>query len=152
MTLVVHSSQLPVTAGVLFEFHRDVANLGRISPPIPRFELIGEPKPTELGDEQTFRLSLGPVGVRWRALVTRVDPGRLIEDTQLDGPFRSWRHQHRFSNEGEGSRLTDAVSFRLIPTRAGEFAEWLLVRPGIRLMFAWRHWKTRRLLTGSRTR
>jgi ligand-binding SRPBCC domain-containing protein len=114
--------------------------------------MISELKPAQLGDEQTFRLSLGPVGVTWRALITRTDPGRLIEDIQLDGPFRSWRHQHRFSSEGEGGRLTDVVAFRLIPTGAGEFVEWLLVRPGIKLMFVWRHWKTRRLLTGASLR
>lgn len=131
----------------LFEFHRDVENLAKISPPVPRFELLSAPKPSELGDEQTFRLSVGPLRVTWRALVTRFDEGLLLEDTQVSGPFREWRHQHRVSTESGGeSRLTDVVAFRAIPGAPGAFLEFLFIRPGIKAMFIWRHWKTRRAL------
>ncbi|MBA4179025.1 MAG: hypothetical protein C0506_00395 [Anaerolinea sp.] len=150
MTLVVHTSRFPVPPDILYDFHRDVRNLARISPPIPRFTLLSEPKPTEPGDEQVFRLAVGPLGLTWRARVTRVEPGRLIEDTQIAGPFLAWRHQHRVAADGAGSRLTDAVAFRAIPTPPGEFIEWLLIRPGIKAMFIWRHWKTRATLAALR--
>ena len=143
MTLVLHSSHFDVSAGELFEFHRDARNLGLISPPVPRFELLSEPDLSEEGDEQLFRLSVGPFGTNWKARITRLAPGRLIEDTQESGPFLRWRHQHRVSGEGAGSRLTDVVAFRALPTPIGEFVESLLVRPGIKLMFLWRHRKTR---------
>jgi ligand-binding SRPBCC domain-containing protein len=150
MTLVSHSSTFPVTPEALFEFHCDVQNLAVISPPLPRFALLSAPKTTELGDEQVFRLSLGPIGANWRARVTRFEPVRLIEDVQLSGPFRRWRHQHRVTAVGAGeSRLTDVVAFRAIPTAAGAFIEYLLIRPGIKAMFIWRHWKTRKALRGA---
>ncbi len=152
MTLVVHTSHFEVSAAELFAFHRDVRNLGRISPPVPRFELLSEAAPSEVGQLQSFRLSIGPFGAAWLALVTRVEPNRLIEDTQLSGPFLAWRHQHRMAEEGTGSRLTDAVSFRAVPTRAGEFLEFLFVRPGIKLMFIWRHRKTRIALSAADSR
>ena len=47
---------------------------------------------------------------------------------------------------GEGARLTDTVSFRLLPTVVGEFVEYWTVRPALQLMFLWRHRKTRVLL------
>ena len=152
MTLVVHSSRFTVSATELFAFHRDVRNLSTISPPIPRFELLSDPKLTEVGDEQSFRLSVGPFEATWEALVTKVETDRLIEDTQLSGPFLSWRHQHRMAEDGAGSRLTDAVSFRAIPTPAGEFLEYVFVRPGIKLMFRWRHRKTRAAFAAARCR
>ncbi len=152
MTLVVHSSHFEVSAAELFAFHQDVRNLGRISPPVPRFELLSEAMPSEVGQLQSFRLSVGPVGATWLALVTRVEPNRLIEDTQLAGPFLAWRHQHRMAPEGAGSRLTDAVSLRAIPTPVGEFLEFLFLRPGIKLMFIWRHRKTRLALAASDSR
>ena len=148
MTVVVRSSTYRVPPARLFAFHQDVANLGRISPPVPRFTPISAPSPTRAGDLQEFTLGLGPLKVRWAARVTRFDEGRLLEDVQERGPFRQWRHQHRVSPAAEGSRLTDVVVFRALPTRAGAFAEWLLLAPGIHAMFAWRHWKTRQLLDG----
>ena len=150
MTLVIHSSHFDASSDDLFEFHRDARNLTRISPPIPRFELLSEPGRSEAGNEQTFRLSIGPFGSTWNAKITRLAPGRLLEDTQTSGPFLRWRHQHRVSQDEAGSRLTDVVAFRALPTPAGEFVEYFLVRPGIKLMFVWRHWKTRAALATAR--
>jgi len=146
VTLVVRSSTYPVPPERLFAFHQDVENLARISPPVPRFTLLSAPTPTRAGDRQEFTLGVGPLRVRWTAHVTRFEEGRLLEDVQERGPFRRWRHQHRVAPAPGGSRLTDAVAFRAIPTPAGEFLEWLLVAPGIHAMFAWRHWKTRQAL------
>jgi len=150
MTLVVYSSRFDVPAAKLYSFHLDASNLGAISPPLPRFELQTEPKQSELGDEQRFRLSIGPLGTKWNARITQLRPVSLIEDTQQAGPFLRWRHQHRISADGFASRLTDVVSFRLLPTRGGEILEYFLVRPGIVAMFAWRHWKTRSALAAER--
>lgn len=148
VTLVIYSSPFAASAEDLFAFHLDASHLAAISPPIPRFELQTAPKLSELGDEQCFRLSIGPFGTTWRARITQVRRPDLIEDTQESGPFLRWRHQHRMAREGSGSRLTDVVAFRLLPTPAGEFLEYVLVRPGILAMFAWRHWKTRAALRG----
>lgn len=147
MTVVRWSSHLDTTPEALFAFHADVQNLARISPPFPPFTLVSPPTPTREGDLQVFRLGWRALGIEWRARITRVEEGRLIEDTQERGPFLRWRHQHRFLPEGSGARLTDVVSFRLLPTAAGEFLEWLLVRPAIATMFAYRHRVTRRALS-----
>lgn len=75
----------------------------------------------------------------------------MMEDVQERGPFRKWRHQHRVHGEGDGARLTDVVSFRMLPTPVGEFLEYWLVRPMLIGMFAYRHRRTRALLTHSKS-
>jgi ligand-binding SRPBCC domain-containing protein len=146
MTLVLKSSRFDVSAETLFAFHLDAENLARISPPWPPIAMVSSPKPTAVGDVQVFRVGPWPVSQTWQARITRLVPGRLLEDTQESGPFVRWRHQHRVAREGPGSRLTDVVSFRLLPTPAGAFIEYYLVRPAFIAMFAWRHRRTRRLL------
>jgi ligand-binding SRPBCC domain-containing protein len=147
MTAVRFRSRLSVSPEQLFDFHADVQNLRRISPPLPPFRLVaGGGRPTREGDLQVFRLGWDRLGVTWEASITRVVPGRLIEDTQLRGPFPRWRHQHRFIPAAGGAVLEDAVAFRLLPTPVGEFVEWLLVRPTLLAMFWWRHRRTRNLL------
>ncbi len=151
MTLVVYSSWIPASADDLFEIHMDAANLAAISPPFPPFRLLTAPKRAEAGDLQVMRLGFGRLSVEWHARVSRIVPGRLLEDVQERGPFRKWRHQHRCIAEGSGSRLTDAVSFRLLPTVVGEFVEYWTVRPLLVGMFAYRHRRTRALLPHSKS-
>ena len=147
MTLVTYSSVFDATVEELFDFHADVTNLARISPPFPRFELLSNATESHEGDAQVFRLSVGVLGTTWHARLTRVRRPYLIEDVQEAGPFRAWRHQHRISPEGDGrARLKDVVSFRLLPTPMGEFIEYFLVRPGILGMFALRHRRTAAIL------
>jgi hypothetical protein len=146
MTLVTHSSWFPVSADELYRFHADPRNLAKISPPFPRLSLVGAAGVAQEGDVQDIRLSIGPLCVYWKARITVVREGRLIEDVQESGPFSRWRHQHRVAAERDGSCLTDAIAFRLLPTAAGEFVEYLLVRPALIAMLAYRHRATRRLL------
>ncbi len=146
MTLVIKSSRFDASPEELFAFHLDPGNLARISPPWPPFVMVTPPKQTEAGDVQVFRIGRGPLARTWRARITRIEPGRLLEDTQESGPFRRWRHQHRVERDGAGSRLTDVVAFRLLPTPVGAFLEFWLVRPALLAMFAWRHRRTRALL------
>lgn len=146
MTRVSFSTHFDVPAEELFAFHMNAENLAKISPPVPPFKMLSEPKVSAEGDEQVFRLGYGKLGVNWHARLTRVEPPALIEDTQERGPFLRWRHQHRVAPDGNGSRLTDVVSFRAIPTVVGEALEYVLVRPGLWAMFFWRHRRTKQLL------
>ena len=146
MTRVAYRTRLDARPDELFEFHMNTENLAAISPPWPPFRVVSEPKRAEPGDLQVFRLGAGPVATTWEARVTRVVPGRLLEDVQETGPFRSWRHQHQFLPDGDGAVLADVVEFRMLPTVVGEFVEYFVVRPAILGMFAWRHRRTRKLL------
>ncbi|MEU3650955.1 SRPBCC family protein [Lentzea sp. NPDC034063] len=65
-----------------------------------------------LGDTVTFEAR--HFGVRWRmtALITAFEaPGRFV-DEQVSGPFRHWRHEHRFEPDGNGGTIMrDLVDF-----------------------------------------
>jgi ligand-binding SRPBCC domain-containing protein len=130
----------------VYAFHSDVSNFPRISPPFAPVEVVAAPNPTQTGDPQHFVLRLGLVRVAWTARITRMVPDRLIEDVQERGPFRAWRHQHRITPTGNGSRLTDVIVFRLFPGWPGELAEYWSVRPALLVMLWWRHRRTRQLI------
>lgn len=149
MTKVRYSSTFDCSQEELFEFHSDVRALGQLGPPGQRFTLFSEPKRTEMADVQEFEIGSGPIGFRWVAEVTMFDPPRLLEDTQLSGPFRRWRHQHQIFAEGDGARLTDVIAFRFFPTPLGGLLEWLTLKPLLTGMFWYRHRKTRTLLRES---
>ena len=148
MTTVRYASEVPTSAYRLFEFHVDARNLPAITPAFPPFSLLTPPKRSEAGDRQRFRIGWERLGSTWEADVVRVVEGRLVEDVQVRGPFRRWRHRHEFADLGSNSALLrDTVSLRLIPTAAGKFAEYFLVRPLVVALFRYRHRKTRQAFT-----
>lgn len=140
------SSIIRTSQQALFAFHRDAANLPRISPPLPRVRVIAASTPLCEGDLQRIELRFGVVHVPWAARITKLAEPTLIEDVQASGPFRRWRHRHRVAAHPQGAMLTDEIVFRLIPTPFGEFTEYWLVRPALLAMLWWRHRQTRRLL------
>jgi len=44
---------------------------------------------------------------------TEFEKDVLFVDEQQSGPFTSWRHEHRFIPENDGTRLVDTIDFAL---------------------------------------
>lgn len=72
-------------------------------------------------------------GVRWRmtSRIVEFDPPERFVDEMIRGPFRSFRHQHRFEALGAGTRMTDVITFR---TPLAFLTEWPIGRYLRRLM------------------
>lgn len=64
------------------------------------------------GEEVTWQAR--HFGVRWRmtSRIVEFDPPRCFVDEMVRGPFRSFRHEHRFEARGAGTRMTDVITFR----------------------------------------
>ena len=67
----------------------------------------------KIGPGESVTWSARHFGVRWRMTSTisaYERPVRFV-DEQVRGPFRSWRHEHRFEERAGGTRMTDVVDF-----------------------------------------
>lgn len=88
--------------------------------------------PIGLGEEVTFRARhLG----RWWQLTSRIfalEPPARFVDEQVRGPFRWFRHEHRFDPEGPGTRMTDTWEHELRWGVVGRLVDALVVRHVIR--------------------
>jgi ligand-binding SRPBCC domain-containing protein len=127
------------------DFHARSASLSAITPPPVVVRVHRAPARLEDGDEMEFTLWLGPLLVRWLARIENVSPAGFT-DRQLRGPFQSWAHHHAFlSVEETTTAVVDEIelSVRRHPL-------WGLVGLGmwlsLPLLFAYRGWKTCRLL------
>lgn len=147
-----HSFQTLAPLAEVVDFHRRGESLAAITPPGMPMRFLG-PLPERLseGDTMTFQLWIGPVPVTWKARIESAvlskEPGEQgFLDRQLEGPFRSWVHHHRFlpADRG-GAQVLDEIEaqVRLHPLWGPVgLAMWI----GLPLLFAYRGWKTRRLL------
>ena len=45
--------------------------------------------------------------------ITEFEPPHRFVDEMVRGPFGAFRHEHRFDRQGDGTRMTDVVRFRM---------------------------------------
>ena len=143
-----HTFHVDAPISAVFDFHQQPAALQAITPPPLRVRL--DPGPLRLGegDEMAFVLLLGLLPIRWQARIQDVTPTGFT-DCQIAGPFSMWEHRHIFTQHGTGTLITDQIqaSFKpgFLPGMVGRMM-WL----GLPVLFAFRGWKTRRILSSSR--
>lgn len=140
-----HRFEVNAPLAAVAEFHARSASMGAITPPPVVVRIHSAPVLLDDGDEMDFTMWLGPLPVRWLARIEDVNPTGFT-DRQVLGPFQEWIHRHTFVPvDKTTTAVLDEIELRLRPHLL-----WGLVGLGMRLslpfLFAYRGWKTRRLI------
>lgn len=140
-----HRFQVAAPLAVVADFHRQSASMAAITPPPISVEIHRAPVQLAAGDEMEFTLWIGPFPIRWLARIEHQSPTSFM-DRQLRGPFARWVHRHTFAPLKDGrTEVLDEVEVTLARQwfwRLFGFGMW----SSLPLLFAYRAWKTRRLL------
>lgn len=134
---------LPRPIAEVFSFFSDAANLQLLTPAWVKFEILSPPSIKMSGGTLIdYRIHLHGWPMRWRSEITDWDPPRYFVDEQRRGPYRFWKHQHRFVEHADGTKVVDDVKYA-VP------CDWLihrrLVRPDIESIFNFREDRMREL-------
>jgi ligand-binding SRPBCC domain-containing protein len=126
---------VPASLQETFAFFADAANLERLTPPWLNFT-IRTAMPLAMGEGVVIDYQIGLYGIPipWRSVIAVWEPGVRFVDLQLVGPYRWWRHEHRFEAAGSATRVVDHVEYQ--PRVA-----WLtraLVRRDLERIFSYR--------------
>lgn len=132
------SSDTGSTAHQLYRWHVAPGAFTRLSPAWESVALEGPDGPIQEGTVRVLRV--GPLRQRWVAVHDQFEMDAHFRDYQRKGPFRSWRHNHRFL---AGGRLSDEIECTLpfhaltaLPARE------LFLKPTFKRMFCFRHLRT----------
>lgn len=144
-------TEMPVPAETLWDWHMQDGAFEKLVPPWQEVEILDRPERLEEGARLVMKMYLaGPIGVRWVAEHHDFIEGRQFVDVQVEGPFRSWRHTHRFEPAGEErSVLHDIVEYELPMGRVGAFFGGWIARGQLDRMFEYRHRVTREALSAT---
>ncbi len=117
-------------------FFEDAHNLEAITPAFLRFRIV-TPGRIAMGPGAliAYRLSLFGIPFGWRTRIEAYAPGTRFVDVQLSGPYRAWRHEHRFEDAPGGTLVHDRVEYELPLGPLGELAHALFVRRALRRIF-----------------
>ncbi|MFN8379890.1 MAG: SRPBCC family protein [Anaerolineae bacterium] len=139
-----HQSVIPTTVERMVAFHSDPDAFARLTPPPIVMQLHRDDRSSLTEGEIEFTLWFGPIPARWTA---RHEPGTIptsFADRQINGPLKSWRHEHLFEAVPGGVRLTDRIQYEHREGGAWPLFTRLFFAPAnLRILFFYRHLRTR---------
>jgi ligand-binding SRPBCC domain-containing protein len=123
---LVSETIVPATLDRTFAFFSDAQNLQQLTPPWLSFQ-IKTPLPIVMGEGALidYVIELYGVPIPWRTRIDVWEPGKRFVDRQVAGPYRWWRHEHRFEAVADGTRVIDLVEY--VP-RAAWLSSWMVDR------------------------
>ena len=135
MTTFSRSVSLPVSAQQAFDWHERPGAFTRLTPPWENVELVEHQGGIRDGARVVIKVKpLGPIGFNAEYQHVDYQSGKQFVDIQKQGPFRNWRHEHRFHADGDDQCiLEDHIEFQGPP-----FTERMVLAK-LNRMFQYRH-------------
>jgi len=144
--LLEREQWVPTPADEVFAFFSDARNLEALTPPWLGFSVLTPGRIRMApGAQISYRLSWHRIPLRWETEITQWDPPHAFEDVQLSGPYRMWRHTHRFEPVDGGTRMTDRIRYALPFGFFGRLAHVVAVGRNLAQIFDYRHDQVRAL-------
>jgi len=131
---------LPVSLDEAWNFFASPANLNLITPPGLKFTILSE----VLGmmhKDLVIRYRIQPmmkIGMRWVTRITDIEDHVFFIDEQIKGPYKIWRHEHRFEEKEGGVLMTDTLKYDIGMGPIGWIAGKLWVDQQVRGIFEFR--------------
>jgi ligand-binding SRPBCC domain-containing protein len=131
-----------------FTFFTNPDNLLKVTPDtFPTTILNKEPITMEKGTLIRLKMRLFKLfPVKWETKIEEWDPPHKFVDTQPSGPYRYWRHIHRFEAVGDNTRIIDSVQYAVPGWIIEPIVHSLIVRKSLINLFDYRQKKYKELL------
>jgi ligand-binding SRPBCC domain-containing protein len=146
MMIFLNSFKVEAPLEQVADFHSRSASLAAISPPPVIIRLDEAPQSMSAGDEMSFTLWLGPLPIRWKALITKVTETGFV-DLQVEGPFEKWEHHHTFTSVSPSTTLVNDEIHVTLSNQLSKTLVGLGMMVGLPFLLRYRAWRTQRLLT-----
>ncbi len=131
---------IDATPAKVWEFVSSPANLSRITPPGMGFNIIS-PAESVMYEGMIIIYRVRPLAgipVTWVTEITHISEGKYFVDEQRSGPYAMWHHRHFLEPQGDGTLMTDIVTYRPPFGILGRIANALIIRRRLKQIFGYR--------------
>jgi ligand-binding SRPBCC domain-containing protein len=123
----------------VFAFFADARNLEKITPPWLGFKILSMSTDSiEEGTVIRYRLRLHGIPFYWRTEICEWNPPHCFVDEQTKGPYKRWRHTHRFEAHGSRTKMIDEVQYSMPFGLLGRIVHAVKVRRDVSRIFDYR--------------
>jgi len=130
---------LPVSRIRAFSFFEDPRNLFFITPDWLDFRMHGLPASLEVNEGSEFdRIRWLRIKMPWKSRIVNYRPPEEFTDIQIQGPYRTWQHIHRFEITQQGTFMTDEVHYCIPFSLIGTLVHTLLIKKQLMDIFCYR--------------
>lgn len=154
MKTYTFQSKTELNAGIddVFEFFSNAKNLQKLTPPWLNFKMITPPTgAVQSGTTIGYKLKVHALPIHWLTLIEHWEPPRRFIDVQLKGPYKIWKHEHRFESLGDKTIMYDTVEYALPFGILGQLAHSLLVKKDVQSIFDYRTEAISKIFANSRS-
>jgi ligand-binding SRPBCC domain-containing protein len=139
VTKKVFSVLIPASIEQVWEFHSSVEALRILTPSNRKVTLLSDDVEVRNGALHKIQVRQFGVPIEWHALISEVQKPHRFVDTAQKSPFKYWQHQHDFTEENGGTRMTDTITYEMPFGPFGELANKLFVSRDLDQLFKFRH-------------
>jgi ligand-binding SRPBCC domain-containing protein len=123
----------------VFAFFADAHNLEEITPPWLGFKILSmSTNSISEGTVIRYLLQLHGIRIHWRTEICEWNPPHCFVDEQTKGPYKQWRHTHRFESHGSRTKMIDEVQYSLPFGVLGRIVHAVKVRREVNRIFDYR--------------
>jgi ligand-binding SRPBCC domain-containing protein len=136
---LIRTIWVPHPRAEVFDFFSKAENLEKVTPPWLRFRIQSAPSNgMREGARIGYSLRVHGVPLRWLTVIEKWNPPLEFIDVQLNGPYRVWRHTHRFVEVDDGTSIEDLVQYELPFGPLGRLVQRLQVARDVAEIFDYR--------------
>ena len=143
---------IPAPVEDVFSFFSNTENLNLIMPPWLYFNIL-TPLPIKMEKNVLIDYSIKLLGLRliWNTEITVWQPPHKFVDIQIKGPYRVWEHTHLFEEKEGGTQMEDVIRYAVPGFVLSPLIHFLIVRPRLENIFAFREQRILELFTSRET-
>jgi len=132
-----------------FAFFENPANLGKITPPWLSFQIVTKGVPMAQGAQFDYVIKWLGLPMKWRSLISAYNPPFSFADEQLIGPYKTWHHEHTFSQTTNGVIVGDHLQYSLPLGPLGAIAQAVMVKRQLESVFRYRQSELAKIFPGA---
>lgn len=136
---LIFEQYIPRVRKELFPYFSVETNLEELTPPALKFKVVN--KTTEKvheGTELSYKLKIRGIPLDWTSKIISWNPVHGFSDTQVQGPYKKWHHEHVFQDLGEGCLMRDIITYQLPAGWLGEMLGSKWVKADLKKIFDYR--------------